>query len=100
MKTTEEIIQKNAKFFMKEKGISMEAALEMARSVAAEFENSAPQLRVAGWFIQKNFNQNERMVITSADSAAVVKETEKAVRVKWVSDYGTVFGWVPKSCLV
>lgn len=99
MKTAENIIQKNAEFFKKNMGLSDEEAMDKARSLAAELENSAPVLRVARWFILKTFSQSERLVIDCSDSAEVVKETEKAVRIKWTSDHGAVFGWVPKSCL-
>lgn len=100
MKTAENIILKNAEFFKKNMGLSDEEAMAKARSLAAELENSAATIRVARWFLQKNFSQSERLVIDCADSAEVVKETEKAVRIKWTSDHGAFFAWVPRSCLV
>ena len=53
---------------------------------------------VKEWFIDKNFNQNERYGISVADSCSVEKETEKAVLVKWETEYGNITRWIPKSC--
>lgn len=55
---------------------------------------------VKDWFIRKNFTQDERYVISVADSVTVAKETEKAVYICYDSKFGKLFKWVPKSCLM
>jgi len=52
------------------------------------------------WFINKEFTQNQRHVIETAlcgREFEVKKETEKAVLIKFFSDYGTIQSWFPKS---
>lgn len=56
-------------------------------------------VRVKSWFMNKNFTQNERYAISCSDDPTVTRETEKAVLLKWVSKFGTITRWVPKSCL-
>lgn len=59
-------------------------------------------MTIKAWFLNKNFTSNERIIIENADLGGeliVVRETEKAVNFKAVSDYGTLFFWCPKSCL-
>lgn len=54
---------------------------------------------VKSWFITKNFDQNERYIY-EVEAFEVVRETEKALLLKWVSDFGVMSKWVPKSCMV
>ena len=59
-------------------------------------------MTIKTWFLNKNFTQNERMVIESADMGGeleILKETEKAVFFQATSDWGTLKFWCPKSCL-
>lgn len=59
-------------------------------------------MTIKAWFLNKNFTSNERTIIENADMGGeliVVRETEKAVNFKAVSDYGTLVFWCPKSCL-
>lgn len=54
------------------------------------------------WFLEKNFNSNERYVIELAemnDELLVIQETEKAVQFKAISDFGELKFWCPKSCI-
>lgn len=54
------------------------------------------------WFLEKNFNSNERYVINLAElneELTVIEESEKAVRFQAVSDFGTLKFWCPKSCI-
>ena len=55
------------------------------------------------WFLDKNFSQNERYVIglsliNSENDVKIMSETEKAVKVKFCSDFGNITCWIPKSC--
>ena len=53
-------------------------------------------------FLNKNFTQNERMVIESANMVGeleILRETEKAVFFQAISDWGTLKFWCPKSYL-
>jgi len=55
------------------------------------------------WFVDKNFSQGERYVIECAVAGGeykVKKETEKAVMVRFESDYGSIVRWFPKSVCV
>lgn len=53
---------------------------------------------IESWFLNKNFTQNERLVIECAEKE-IVEETEKAVKVEFISDYGVVKSWIPKSVI-
>lgn len=57
---------------------------------------------IKNWFLIKNFADHERYIIELADAGneiEVIGETEKAVRFKAESDFGTLKFWCPKSCL-
>lgn len=54
---------------------------------------------VKSWFISKNFSSDEAFIIGCADTS-VVDITEKAMKLRFESDYGTITRWIPKSCLV
>lgn len=56
-------------------------------------------LEVKQWFMNKNFSLNEQFIAENSYQNDVVKETEKAVQIKFSSDYGKMVKWVPKSCL-
>ena len=56
-------------------------------------------MTVKTWFLNKEFNSNERIAICGTEPT-VVKETEKAVFLRWETDYGCITRWVPKSCIV
>jgi len=92
------VIMRNAWKLRRMHGSSMSEALRQAWAVAKEMAKTAA-LRVKRWFLQKSFTQGERYAIETADRADVVKESAKAVLVKWVGKYGNVTRWVPKSCL-
>lgn len=54
---------------------------------------------IPDWFLDKNLTQNERYAISTARSTNIASETEKAIRVEWNTEYGTIRRWVPKSLL-
>jgi len=51
------------------------------------------------WFLYEKFTDGERYAISISDEPIILKETEKAVYVKFVSDWGTIKTWIPKSCI-
>lgn len=55
------------------------------------------EIIVKGWFMSKEFTSSERIAISTADRCEVVRETEKAMLVKWFTEYGTIQHWLPKS---
>ena len=57
------------------------------------------EVRIESWFINNNFSENERLVIECSDTPTVEKETEKAVYLRFTSDYGTIRRWFPKSVI-
>ena len=85
---------------MKEKypEIDYHTQLGLFISYLLEEENKV-ELRVKQWFIDKNFTPEERYAESVSDKE-IVRETEKAVLIKFVSDFGTFTKWIPKSCLM
>ena len=56
-------------------------------------------MRIKEWLLIKNLNDNERYAISVSD-ITIEKETEKAYLLKFESDFGIVFKWTPKSCIM
>ncbi|NDZ93322.1 hypothetical protein G3I13_01920 [Streptomyces sp. SID6673] len=56
---------------------------------------------IRSWFLEKNFNSTQRQQIASAKGAVVIRESEKACFVQWLSEAGEIVleSWVPKSAL-
>lgn len=54
---------------------------------------------IKSWFINKNFDQNERYIY-DIEPFQIKRETEKALQLKWISEFGVMTKWVPKSCMV
>lgn len=68
---------------------------------AETFEWDGSIWAVPEWFVGRELSQNERMAIHGdADGFVVIRETEKAVRLRNTTDFGNVFLWVPKSILI
>lgn len=55
-------------------------------------------MTIKTWFLEKNFTERERSVMTG--EPAVTRETEKAMLLTWGTDFGKIARWVPKSCIV
>ena len=53
-------------------------------------------MKIATWFINKNYSQNERYAM-SITEPIIKKETEKAYFLVFNTEYGTIKGWFPKS---
>lgn len=51
---------------------------------------------IKSWFLIKNFTPDERYVVEVSDRE-ILRETEKAVNIKFTSKYGNLFSWIPKS---
>lgn len=75
------------------------AALKKAWKLKREFENPASSLEIKQWFVNKNFFGEEARIADYSYDRQIERETAKAVLIKFVSDYGTMTKWVPKSCL-
>lgn len=54
---------------------------------------------IKDWFLDKKFTQDEKYAISVSD-VSIIGESEKAVKLKFESDYGNIFSWIPKSCLM
>ena len=50
------------------------------------------------WFMMKNFDTNERIAMNGVEPT-VEKETEKAMLLKWNTEYGAITSWIPKSVI-
>lgn len=55
-------------------------------------------MTVKTWFLNKNFDALERIAISGTEPT-VERETEKAMLLKWNTEYGIIKRWVPKSCI-
>lgn len=53
-------------------------------------------MKIESWFLNKNFTENERLVIEQ-DDYTIINETDKAIKVRFMSDYGNLTTWLPKS---
>lgn len=77
-------------------------ALKQAWKLKRQFEGKEPgmepTIEIKVWFMNKNFTTEESFVAKRSDRE-IIKETEKAVQIKFSSKYGTIVKWVPKSCL-
>ncbi len=57
---------------------------------------------IKDWFLNKNFNGNERYIINLAmigGELHEVRQTEKAIQFRAESDFGNFTFWCPKSCI-
>ena len=57
-------------------------------------------MAIKSWFLNKEFTQSERYAISTADDPSVVRETEKALLLKWKTEFGFIQHWVPKSVVI
>lgn len=56
-------------------------------------------MTVKTWFLNKNFDASERIAISTTEPT-IERETEKAMLLKWNSEFGIIKSWVPKSCII
>lgn len=52
---------------------------------------------VPDWILEKNLTQSERQGISFAYQTDIKAETAKAVLIQWVTDFGNITTWCPKS---
>lgn len=64
---------------------------------AIDYKND--KIAIPYWFIFKNLTRAQADAIVG-ERMTVERETEKAVLVKWNTDYGFVTLWTPKSIIV
>ena len=93
MKYNLSTIMKNAWSIRRMTACTMSTAL---RQSWAEVKN--PRYEIKGWFMSKNFSSSERLAIIG-EKAIMIRETEKAVQLRWATSHGSIVRWVPKSCL-
>lgn len=86
---------------MKEKypEVDYRTQLGLYISYLLEEKNNTKEIEIKSWFVLKNFTSEERYAESVSDKE-IVRETEKAVLIKFVSDFGTFTKWIPKSCLM
>ena len=90
-KLTKEMVEKY--------GVDYKFQFGLNLSYLLEIKEEKVELQVKQWFINKNFTQDERYVASVSD-LGINKETEKAVLINFVSDFGSFAKWIPKSCLM
>lgn len=57
-------------------------------------------MKIKKWFFLKEFTTSERIAIEGhTNNFKIERETEKAVLVKWYTDFGMIKHWVPKACI-
>jgi hypothetical protein len=54
-------------------------------------------MTVKAWFIHKNFTQQEAQAINNGCTITIVSETEKAYKLNFQTNFGSIVSWVPKS---
>lgn len=64
---------------------------------AEEAAKSAPGITVSDWIMKKKFSESERAAIeNSGAEPTIVKESEKAYRLRWSTESGNIEDWFPK----
>lgn len=103
-KLSRKVIMKNAwtikrNFELKNPGMKalFSECLKEAWAVARVY-GATERISIKSWFLNKNFNENERYLI-AISSKEITRETEKAVMVKCTNEFGVKSFWIPKSCL-
>lgn len=52
---------------------------------------------IAKWFIEKEFTSNQRQSLVKLEDEKIIKETEKAYKIAFFTEYGLFEKWIPKS---
>ena len=53
---------------------------------------------VAKWFFEKEFTTAQRKMLIKIEDEVIVKETEKAYKIAFFTEFGLFEKWIPKSC--
>lgn len=56
-------------------------------------------MTIKKWFLNKEFSQSERYAISATDNCKTERESEKAILLKWDTEFGIISKWIPKSCI-
>ena len=56
-------------------------------------------LVIKEWFLNKEFDSEEKYILSVSDRFSVEAETDKAICIKWFSKVGNVKKWLPKSVI-
>lgn len=57
-------------------------------------------MRIKNWFMEQEFTRDERYAISVTDQYEVLKESEKAIQVRWNTEFGKITRWIPKSVII
>lgn len=81
---------------------SLETAYDRITQPQMSFkEQTADVYGVPAWIINKNLNNDEAYsVLNECENMNVVRETEKAKLVEFITSYGSIEMWTPKSVIV
>ena len=52
---------------------------------------------IAKWFFNKEFTTAQRQMLIKIENEVIVKETEKAYKIAFFTEYGLFEKWIPKS---
>ncbi len=75
-------------------------ALKMAWDETKIVADKVEIVAIKPWFVNKNFSNEQAYVINNDADFKIFCESEKAFKLKVMSDYGSFISWFPKSvCL-
>lgn len=57
-------------------------------------------MTIKTWFLEKNYTHDEIEYGINLNDPTIEKETEKALLLKWNTEYGVIKGWFPKSVVI
>ena len=85
-----------AKDFIKKNSVSSNAQpTGLSLKVGDKVDSTTIDFKI----LSQNLNEGERYAVGLEFFGTVKRETEKAVLVKWNTEYGTVQSWFPKSAI-
>lgn len=61
--------------------------------------DSFTDVGISDWFLRKNFSSNEKYAISVARKVVVKGRTEKAVKLQFMTEFGNIVSWFPKSVI-
>ena len=57
-------------------------------------------IRMKDWYYNKAFSIEEKRALETCYNTKILKETEKALNVRFDTDFGSITTWIPKSVLL
>lgn len=94
-KMTREFVKEYEVDYQVQFGLFVQYLLEEKDNNEIDYETA----EIKTWFLVNNFSNEEKYVIEVSDRE-IVRETEKAVNIKFTSKYGAIYSWIPKSVFV